>query len=69
MRIYAAVIFGLSLILTGCPDNPEKSDPATSMEDTSTSTMTTEMELPENKADGMEKMDDMEKTPDQTDTK
>lgn len=71
MRIYAViVIFGLTLFLTGCPDKPDKSDQAMPMEDTSKSSVTTEMELPELK-EGMENMDGekkMEGATDQPDT-
>ena len=57
MRLYAViVIFGLSLFLAGCPDKPEKSEHAMPTEDASTSSVTSKLEIPEQK-EGMENMD------------
>lgn len=72
MRIYAViVIFGLSLLLTGCPGKPEKAEHETSMADPAVSTTTTEMALPE-QHEGMENMEGekkMEESSEQSDTK
>ena len=50
MRIYIVlVVLGLGLLLTGCPDKPEKADQAVTVEDPSAARVTADAELPEKK--------------------